>query len=211
MRALPGRIGRGMLAATLLAAGCAHHETIQLPPLVELREYPVIGLVEFECDASASVGRMTSAQFVEALQYWQPGVRVLELGPEAALLDAVGRDALGFEAVRAIGERYGVAAVFVGAVELGAVTPQLSVARFLQSASVGTEIQASLVARLLETGTGATAWTGSSSAGAQLAHASLGPSHASFDPGNRDAATASLVRDLIDRVTYDFRPRYERR
>ncbi len=211
MRAEHGRIGSGFLAMALLAAGCASRQTYELPPRVDLREYPVVGLVEFASEGNPDVGRRTSAQLLHALQHWQPGVRVLELGSEAELSDALGRDGLGFEAIRAIGERYGVAAVITGHVEIGEVTPQVHVARFLKSASVGTEIEASLVARLFETGSGATAWTGSASASAELAHASLGRGHASFDPGNRDAATSALVRDLVDHVTQDFRPRYERR
>jgi hypothetical protein len=215
MRTRRDWIGSNLLAIALVAGGCGASrpplQTYELPPLVDLREYPVVGLVEFGSEGAPGIGAQTSAQFLAALQSWQPGVRVLELGSEEALCAALGRDSLSFEAIRAIGDRYGVAAVFTGRVEVGAVTPQVHVARFLQSASVGTEVQAALVARLLETGSGATAWTGSSNAGAQLTRASLGRGHAVFDPGNRDAATAALVRTLVDEVSYDFRPRYERR
>ncbi len=217
MRKWRAGIGTRVLATALFAAGCAsHHQAtptrvVELPPLVDLREYPVVGLVEFASVGQPALGRETSARFLSVLQSWQPGVRVLELGSEAEVCAALGRDALGFEAIREIGARYGVAAVLSGRVDVGAVTPQIQVARFLRSASVATGVEASLVARLQETATGATSWTGSSRAGVELSRASLGRAHAEFDPGNPDAAASTLVRDLVDGASPDFRPRYERR
>jgi hypothetical protein len=98
----------------------------------------------------------------------------------------------------------------VGRLEVTDVKPNVRVSTFLTSLSAQADVEARLTLRLLETGTGATVWTGSARRKKRGAHVDV-VSHGPADFGVRDvdSAYARLAELLAREVTSDFQPRYE--
>ena len=120
-----------LAAALLLALGCA--SSVQMPPRVDLGQWDLIGIVDFGGDDDPELASRATGQFVQMLQAAQPGARILELGPEKRILSEVGHEELDFEAMRALGERYEVDAVFTGGLELSNVKPDVRFGESLTS------------------------------------------------------------------------------
>jgi hypothetical protein len=209
------KLAAGILAVLLTACGSktvVEPVSVWVPPRVDLAAYRAIGMVEFASNQPGGLPRLTSERFLATLQSSQPGVRVIELGPEAQVLQAIGRGALDFQAVKEIGAKYGVDAVVTGRLELSQMKPKLKLANPLASMNLRADVEAALVARVLETGTGATLWTGSSNGSAPVASASLNQlGRGALSAGNPDDAYGALVQDLVYEITGDFRGYYERR
>ncbi len=137
---------------------------------------------------------------------------MLELGPEAQVLQSIGHGALDFQAIREIGAKYGVDAVVTGRLELSEMKPRVKLSNPLASMSLRADVEAGLVARVLETDSGATLWTGSSKGSAPVASASLNElGRGVVNAGNPEDAYGELVDGLVYRITEDFRGYYERR
>lgn len=215
MRPVRLRTRGAWLAAALLGVACAGSKTtttVELPPRVDLRAHGKIGLVEIGGDAEASLRSFATLSLLETLQSAQPGVPILELGEQARVLARVEREALDFDAVRAIGERYHVDAVLVGELQVRDVKPRLKVSHGLTSLSAKAQIDASLQVRLLEVEAGATLWTAAVEESQDVAHLSLvsrGP--ADFGAGSPEDARRQLVHRLIHAAAVDFHPRYVER
>ena len=201
----------GISLALLL--GCATKTTVLVPPRVDLASYGSIGLVDFSSSrAETGLERFGSEQLMRSVQSAQPGTRILELGSPRRVLVSVERREFDFEAIQAIGERYGVDAVFTGRMEITDVKPNVRVAPSLGSLSARVETEAFLSARLIETASGATLWTNSARDRATVAHLELLSSRpASFGAGDPNDAQRRLVQSLVMRITEDFRAHYERR
>jgi hypothetical protein len=197
----------------LLLAACASRSTVTVwvPPRIDLTLYRAIGLVDFASNQRGSLSREASQEFLAALQSSQPGVRVIELGSEARLLASIGRDTLDFLAVREIGAKFGVDAVVTGRLDLSEVRPKLNLSNPLASMSVRADVEASLVARVLETDSGATAWTGSASGKAPVARARINElGRGVLSAGDPEAVYAELLDGLVHEITGDFRGYYTR-
>ncbi len=208
------RIGAGLLA--VLLAACVTKTTVEpvsvwVPPRVDLAEYRTIGIVEFASNQQGPLPRYTSEQFLAAIQSSQPGVRVVELGPENQVLNDIGHHSLDFRAIREIGAKYGVDAVFTGRLDLSQLKPKVNLSNPLASLKVRADVEASLVARVLETQSGATAWTGSSSGTAPVASAGINQlGRGVLSASSPEDAYGELVNGLVQDVTGDFRGYYER-
>jgi hypothetical protein len=206
------RLVAGVAAVVLTA--CVTKTTVEeaavwVPPRVDLALYRTIGLVEFASNQQGDLPRYTSEQFLAAIQSSQPGVRVVELGPEAQVLGEIGHRALDFRAIREIGAKYGVDAVVTGRLDLSQMRPKVNLSNPLASLRVRAEVEASLVARVLETESGATAWTGSASGTAPVASAGINErGRAVLQAGDPGEAYGALVNGLVDDVTGDFRGYY---
>jgi len=201
------------LACTLVAASCSHPRppAVRIPPSVDLHEWPRIGLVRVQVSGPGSGRLEPTTTFMQAIQSAQGGVALLELGDERALLAAVGHSELDFNAARAIGERYGVDAVFVSRVELSEARPKLQLSTQLNALRADATVQAAFHTRLLETRSGATLWTGSANAERSIARVSAskgGP--VDLRAADPDDAYGELVRCLVRDATHDLRPRWER-
>ena len=192
--------------ALLLLVGCA--KKVMVPPTIDLHLYETIGLVQFSSNAEGALDALATQKFIEALQAAQPGVRILELGDQAEILESVGRDEMDFQAVRAIGEKYGVEVVVVGDVEVTDVKPRVQLLS-LSSFGVSADVEVTLAAKLYDGASGATIWTNSCSDKRTVAHvgvSSSGP--VDFGAGDPEAAYGELVYALVYTVTRDFRVRY---
>ena len=199
------RAARGIVALLCLQ-GCAHDQ-VEVPARIQLARWPTLGIVEFHSPAEPELGSLATSQFVEMLHAAQPGTAILELGSERHVLDEVGRDALDFEAARAIGERFGVDAVFAGELVFDAPKPRVRLGDAFESIDASAEVNGRLATRLLDARSGASVWSDSSTASAPVARFGLaegaGPTFGVSDP--RDARL-DLVRLLVSLQRYDFFP-----
>jgi hypothetical protein len=195
--------------ALAILPGCA--SKVLVPPRVDLGIYDTLGIIEFTSNETGSLGEYATQEFMETVQAAQPGVRILELGSEEQVLRAIGHEALDFEAMRAVGEKWGVDALFAGHLELEAVKPNLKLTTIVKSMSLSAEVEAALRTRLVETDKGATVWTSGAKGKAPVAHVSV-ISRGPLDLGASDPETAygELVHALSSRVTGDFYSRWER-
>lgn len=203
------------LVAYALAAAClalsACSTKVLVPPRVDLSAYESIGIVEFTSNSHADLEGFATRSFMQTVQSAQPGARILELGDERRVLQAIGQEELDFEAIRAIGEKYRVDAVMTGHLEVTDVRPRVNLSTVLKSMKVAAEVEGGLSTKLLETRTGATVWTSSARGKESVAQVSVarnGPSN--LGAGDRESAYGRLVRTLVTRVTPDFWARYEK-
>lgn len=194
------------VVAILLAAGCA--TKVQVPPRVELAEWDTIAIVEFTGAADPELGDLATGQFVQMLHAAQPGAHILELGPEKRLLSQLGHDELDFEAVRALGERFHVDAVFTGALEMSNVKPNVRLGQALTSVRASANVNGRLATKLFETRSGAVVWSSGALATANVARVGVGVGGGipSFRVGDPSEAYAGLIPQLVDQLRHDFYP-----
>lgn len=199
------------ILTSVLAFGCAKRVTIEIPPQVDLQSYDAVGIVEFTSDAKGELPSLATQRFIEALQRSQPGVRVLELGNEEELKEAIGCNKLDYSAMNAIREQFGVEAVILGKLDVTDVRPNINLQDMMSALSASAEVDASLTARLLEAPLGVTVWTMSSRRTKKVAHVGMSGGVVVFDAQDPDRAYGTLVEALVHDITRDFRVTYATR
>lgn len=192
--------------AVLMLVGCS--KKVLVPPMIDLGQFEMIGMVQFSSNAEGSLNELASQEFLETIQASQPGVGILELGTEADVLGSVGSYKLDPGAIRAIGAKYGVDAVLTGHVEVTDVKPSVEVFS-LPSIGVEANVDALLKAKLFKVANGATIWTNSARGTENVGHVGMSRSGSihfgADDPKN---AYGRLVQVLVYNVTSDFRSHY---
>ncbi len=153
-----------LLMAFIYLVGCSSSprpkkEKVMVPPVVNLKEFGVIGVIAFASNAEGNVPQYVTQQFMQSVQSAQPGVRLLELGSEAQILKSVGHAQLDFEAIRSIGNKYKVDAVFYGNFVVSDIKPEVNFSSGFSSVRAQAYIEGNLNNKLYETASGATVWT----------------------------------------------------
>lgn len=196
-----------VLAATLV--GCSHTRTVTVavPPRVDLKPYGTVGIVEFTSNGDRATSTQATRQFQEQVQEAQPGTRFLELGAPGTVLAGVGASEFTADALRRIGEKYGVKAIVVGEVVYSEPRTDIKVADITRlEGGMRSELRADISARLLETASGASVWIRSAWTKRQLgtltvsAQRGVSGSLAKADPREE------MVTTLVYHLTHDFRP-----
>ncbi len=205
---------RPLFAFTVLLiylSGCTKTITVELPPQVDLKSWPVIGIVDFAADTHKDLAPAATQKFMMRIQSAQPGVRLLELGSKEQVLQALHRRELDPETIKSIGDKYGVQAVLLGRLEISDVKPSVAFSPDLTAASANASVNGELSAKLLETATGATVWSNGAHGKWSVGGVTLtsgGLSNVGFiDPKEK---YEQMLRDLTWTATNDFRPRYEK-
>jgi hypothetical protein len=196
-----------VISLALASLACAAGETpqqIEVPPRMSLSEWPTIGIVTFDGEIDQKLASEATRHFVEMLQAAQPGVRIVELGDAPAVLAEVGHEAMDFEAARAMGERYGVSAVFTGLLELEQARPRIKFGDAPTSVRARMDVSGELAARLIETDSGALVWSRSSSGLANVANLGLWGGIPSFGAKAPEEARIGLVEHLVFELRHDF-------
>lgn len=196
-----------VLPFALLVGACAQPTMmVQVPPRMELKSYPVLGIVDFASAPERELGARAARQFQEQVQAAQPGTRFIELGERDAVLAGVGARQLDVAALRKIGEKYGVAAVFVGELVYSDPTVDVKLSDITKlQGGMRAEMKGDISGRLVETATGASVWSRSAWAKRQLGGISVsgdGVSGGARSSNPREAMLPTLVHEL----THDFRP-----
>lgn len=193
--------------------GCTKTVLVSVPPRISLSSYPTLGIVEFASNSDPAINAKATRQFQEHIQAAQPGTRFVELGRRDALLAAMGGKQFDAATLRRIGEKYGVAAVFVGDIaysepKTGALSGDLP----RLEAGVRAELRGDISGRLLETSTGASVWSDSAWARRQLGGVNVSAERG-VSGGLKGSSNAreEMVPALIYHLTEHFRPGKERR
>lgn len=196
-----------VLLLSLAMLGCSSTVVVPVPPRMELGSYGTLGIVEFASNADRAINARGTRQFQEQIHAAQPGTRFVELGSREAVLAAVGGKQLDADALRRIGEKYGVAAIFLGEIVYSEPKADVQIKDLARlEGGVRTEIRGDISSRLVETKTGASVW--SSSAWAKRQTGSL---RVSAENGVSGGMSQSNPRDemipaLVYQLTHDFRP-----
>lgn len=200
------------LGGVVSFSACTKTVVVTVPPRVDLHAYRCIGVVHFGVEGRLPEEEDVTHRFLATLQAAQPGVRLLELGPQPEVLQSVGCQDMDLRAIRAIGQHFGVDAVLTGELLVSDVKPNLSVSPSLSSVSARASVNGSLQAKIRETSNGATVWTNGAHGTWNLASFGLNsqgmPSHAGLsDPHEKQR---QMLSDLVRVATNDFRPTYEK-
>lgn len=199
------------LVAGIIAFACSHTVVVEIPPKIDLQPYRTVGIVEFTSNSRGNLGRIATQKFMGCIQNAQPQVRFLELGPEDRLLEKIGRNSLDIEALRVIGENYGVSSIFTGHFEISNPAPQISIGTDLSAIRASAVVNISMVSKHWETTSGATIWTNSRQRQWKVAGFQSNARDISFNMNNSDDQYVRYLEELAFAVTDSFRPHYERR
>jgi hypothetical protein len=179
---------------------------VPVPPRMDLKSYGTVGIVEFASNSDRAVNVSATRQFQERIQAAQPGTRFIELGNRDAMLAAVGGGPLDADALRKIGKKYGVAAIFLGDIAYSDPKTDVKISDLTKlEGGVRTEVRADISSRLMETTTGASVWSNSAWVKRQIGRVNVA------DQGMNVAVSKSNPREemvpaLVYQLTHDFRP-----
>lgn len=196
-----------LLALAGLAGACSHtppRQQVLEPARIDLSRFGTLGLVEFSSGAADGFGAAVSRDFLAALQSAQPGTPVLELGDENRVLAQLNANGFDPDTVRALGAKYHVDAVVVGALDAQRVTPKVAfdAGAWMSASAV---LEGSLHVRILDARTGATLWSNLSRAREEVAHMNVsGAGISGVGADAPDEARQRLVESLVQRSTDDF-------
>ena len=202
----------GSVMFSVLALGCAHKITVEIPPRIDLQSYQTIGIVEFSFNSTEQLNQMATQKFMSVIQGAQPGVRFLELGPAEQVLKLVGRERLDPDAMKALGKKHGVSTIFTGTYEISSMKPKVTLGEDFSSVSASANVGISMVSKHWDAGTGATVWTNSRQGQWQVASVEKDSrTLVSFSVSLPEERYGQFIAKLVYAVTDDFRPHYERR
>lgn len=198
----------GLLLSLAMLWGCASKTVlVPVPPRMDLKRFGTLGIVEFASNADRSINAHATRKFQEQIQAAQPGTPFIELGDRETVLAAVGARQLDAEALKKIGEKYNVAAVFLGDIVYSDPKTSVKITDLTKlEGGVRAEVRADVSSRLVETRTGASVWSSSAWAKRQIGSlkvsAERGVSGQASDANPREEMVPSLAYHL----THDFRP-----
>ncbi len=191
---------------------CAHTETVLVPPRIDLKTYKAIGVIDFSSTPRDDLREYVTQNYIQAVQSAQPGVRFLELGSKEQVLTKINRKELDLDAIKSIGGTYNVDALIFGHFAATDPTPNVRLSSSWQSLQAGAVVEASLITKIWETGSGVVLWTNSTARKKKVAglYASAN-GNVSFGASDPEQAYGHLVPELIYANTADFRSYYEHR
>lgn len=202
------RINILALLALFLGACAQPTVLVTVPPRVDLARYPMLGIVDFVAAPERALGERAARQLVEQVQTAQPGTRFIELGDRETLLASVGSRQLDPRTLKKIGEKHGVAAVFIGELAYTEPTVDVKLSDLTKlEGGMRAEMKGEVSARLIETASGASVWSRSTEARRQI-----GGVRVSADQGISGSVSTKadprrdMVPALIYQLTHDFRP-----
>lgn len=199
------------LVVLMFATGCASSTRtvrVAVPPRVDLKSYPTVGLVGFSSNEGNGLDRVSTARFLRALQAAQPGTRVVELGTEQQVLASVNARGWNRAALQAVKDEHGVDAVVIGRLDVERQKPGVSFSSLVKTVSVRQDVNAELTARIVETDDGATVWMDSAKCTANLANGNFSRGGGNVNVSDAEATYGEMVDGLVYRVTDAFRVHY---
>jgi hypothetical protein len=201
-----------LLLSAALVACSSKKITVEIPPQINLASMGTIGVVAFDVQSDDRLPGDITLKVIQHLQSAQPGVPILELGNQANLLREVGYGTLDTEAVKAIGQKYGVDTVLTGTLEVTRSSPDVKFGQNLTSVSASSYARGNLNARLRQARTGATVWSNGAHGKWKLAGVNLASgSIPSFGLSNYEDKYKKMLQDLARVGTADFRSTYQTR
>jgi hypothetical protein len=198
--------GFTLLFTLAMLWGCSSTVLVSVPPRMDLKSYGTLGIVEFGSNSDGAINVHATRQFQQQIQAAQPGTPFIELGNREAVLAAVGRRQLDVDALRRIGEKYGVAAIFLGDIAYSEPRTDVKLTDLTKlEGGMRTEIRGDISSRLVETRTGASVWSNSAWARRQIGRLSVSAEHG-VSGGVSKSNPEEMVPALVYQLTHDFRP-----
>lgn len=199
--------GFTLLLSLAMLWGCSSTVLVSVPPRMDLKSYGTLGIVEFGSNSDAAINLHATRQFQQQIQAAQPGTRFIELGNREAVLAAVGGRQLDVDALGRIGEKYGVAAIFLGDIAYSEPRTDVKVTDLTRlEGGVRTEIRGDISSRLVETRTGASVWSNSAWARRQIGRLSVSAEQGVSAGVSKSNPREEMVPALVYQLTHDFRP-----
>jgi hypothetical protein len=199
--------GFALLLSLATLWGCSHTVVVPVPPRMELKSYWTLGIVEFASNSDPAINAQTTREFQAHIHAAQPGTRILELGTREAVLTAVGGRQLDADALRKIGEKYGVAAIFLGDIAYSEPKTDVKLTDITRlEGGARTEIRADISSKLVETSTGASVWSSSAWARKQIGRVSVSAERGISARTSTANPREEMVPALVYQLAHDFRP-----
>ena len=200
--------------SVILAAGalaCGGGTWVQIPPSIDLTRHEILGVIEFSSDAEGELPAYTTRRFIEEMRSDQGLIRIVDLGPQAELLQSLNLSSLDREAFRTIGEEHGLTTIVTGRLEVSNVRPALRISPNLSDISAAADVDAQLSVRMIEVASGASLWSRSAEASRRVGQVSILGGRFDFDADDPDRAYGELVNALVESTTAEFKVTWERR
>ncbi len=199
--------GFTLLLSLAMLWGCSSTVLVPVPPRMDLKSHGILGIVEFASNSERNINAHATRKFQEQIQAAQPGTRFIELGSRAAVLEAVGGTQLDTGALRKIGEKYGVAAIFLGDIVYSDPKTDVKLKDLARlEGGARTEVKADISSRLVETKTGASVWSSSAWARRQIGRVSVSAERGVSAAASKSNPREEMVPALVYQLTHDFRP-----
>lgn len=201
------RTAGSLLLLLVTLWGCTNTVLVPVPPRMELKEYGTLGVAEFSSNYIPAVNARATREFQARIHSAQPGTRLVELGNREVLLATVGSRQLDPEALKKIGAKYGVDAIFLGEIAYSEPKTNININNMSKlEGSARTEVRGDISAKLVETRSGAAVWSSSAWATRQVGRVEVsGYQGVSTTMRNSDARD-DMVPTLVLHLTQDFRP-----
>jgi hypothetical protein len=197
-----------LLLSLLALWGCSSTVVVPVPPRVDLQGFGTLGLVEFTSNATPSINAQTTREFGTHIHAAQPGTRIVKLGSRESLLASVGRREFDAQALRKIGQKYGVEAIFVGALNYSEPRTEVKIADIGKlEGGVRVDLRGDINIELMETRSGASMWSSSAWARRQLGRVDVS-AETGVSASGRGVSNPreEMVPSLVYHLTEDFRP-----
>lgn len=190
-------------------AGCVHYTIV--PPAIDLTALGTVGLVTLKAEnAKGDLDVAATQLFLQEVTAAQR-IPVVELGMQDTVLADIGKTAFDRDAALAIGEKQGVEAFFVGEIAVTKVKPQVDLlAPLSKTLFARAAFDISVKVRLVSAKNGATLWTDSAVRQGTVGAVGLDDGVPVFSVRDKGAALNDLLREIMYRVTWDFRPTRQR-
>lgn len=201
-----------IIVAVILTATLGCGSKVMIPPVIDLKQHEVIGIIEFRSSSEGELGPLATRKFIEMARKDQGIVRIVELGSEVEVLNEIGSSRLDQAAFKALGQKYQVSTIITGELLVSDVRPDITITPGGGFMNFGAEVDASLSAQMVETATGASIWSSSANATKSVGNVSVfGGKDFSFDAEDPEKAYGKLIDALVEEITKDFRVTWERR
>ena len=180
------------------------------PPEIDLLHYERIGLISFSSkNIESQLGEMATQLFLQEISRFQKRVQVIELGTLDEVLGQINKATLNQEAVKAIGEHFGVASFFHGEINVSDVkrSSREVKGKVISRIIFRMTLDSSLTIRLYSAETGATLWADSAYKEKNLDQILHSPdSIPDLDIKAQKKVHEKLTEQLVHELIRDFRP-----
>jgi hypothetical protein len=200
-------IGFTVLLSLTILWGCSRTVLVTVPPRLDLSTYGTMGIVEFASNSDPAINTHATREFQALIHAAQPGTPLVELGSREAVLGKVACRQLDADALRKIGEKYGVDAIFVGDIAYSEPKTDIKVTDVTKlEGGVRALVRGDIFSKLVDTRTGASVWSSSAWATRQVGRLSVSADHGVSGSIRNANPREEMVPALVYHLTHDFRP-----
>ena len=188
----------------------SYGSTVFAQPDIDLKSYERIGLISFSTqNVEEKLDEIAKEQFLQKITKIRKEVEVVEIGTLDEVLNQVSKTSLTQEAIRAIGEHFGVKSLFCGEINVSNVKHSSKrvqgITEYMSRVMLRVTFSISIKATLFSTEAGDTLWADSVSKEKTASHLSVGKQRiSSFDKKIQSKAYRELTEQLVNELTRDF-------